>query len=120
MKLHTSYFARSLNHPLAVSIAGRPWFARRDLLVIPELTPGGALVKDYKSGGISWEEYSRQYLAQLDELGGDKVRNLLSDGMVMLCWEGPGKHCHRHLLAEWIREKLGWEVSELLESTSGK
>lgn len=111
MKLCTSYFAKHGKHPNAVSIGGRNWWLP-NLPAIPELTPPWDLVADYKYHGLSWEDYAKQYVTQLDHLGVGRVEGLLRDGMVLLCWEGPDKHCHRHLLADWLR-KLGHDVSEL-------
>ena len=33
----------------------------------------------------------------------------------MLCWEPPGKFCHRRLVAKWLEEHLGVDVPELRE-----
>ena len=112
MKLFTGYFARHGKHPNAVSVGGSPWWMK--LPVIPELAPSAELLADYKQGRIQWEDYVPRYIAQLDALGVSRVESLLKDGMVLLCWEKPPNHCHRHLLAEWLR-KQGHYVSELIE-----
>ena len=111
MKLYTGYFARHGLHSHAYSIArGQPWVC--NLPAISKLAPSGQLLADYNSGRIDWEEYAVRYFTQLNILGIEKVEEMLLDGMVLLCWEGPGKNCHRHLLAEWLQEYYH-EVEEL-------
>lgn len=111
INLYTGYFAKHANQPNAVSIGGRPWWLP-SLPSIPELAPSTSLLADYKKKRIGWEEYTPRYIAQLEELGISRIEDLLEDDMVLLCWEGPDKHCHRHLLAEWLRER-GHDVREI-------
>jgi len=111
MKLYTGYFARHGNHPRAVSIARSQPMAF-DIPEILELAPARTLLADYKSGRIGWDDYAIRYRVRLGLLVAGHVEELLQDGMVLICWESPHEHCHRHLLADWLRE-CGHEVEEL-------
>ena len=55
------------------------------------------------------------YRAQvLDRLDPHKIiQDLGGDDFVMLCWEPPGKFCHRQVVAAWLKKELGLEVPEL-------
>ena len=111
MKLYTGYFARHARRsPLVFSIGGKPWWI--SLPRIRELEPSTELLSDYKSGRIGWNEYVPRYVAQLERLGIERIESLLQEGMILCCWEAPGKPCHRHLLAEWLRVR-GHDVEEL-------
>ena len=78
--------------------------------------PGWALVKDYKQGKISWQNYSEIYLNDiLDKIDAERAFNDLGEDAVLLCWEKPGKQlfCHRRLIAEWFYDRLQIKVNEL-------
>lgn len=111
--MKTSYFANRVaaNDPKAVSIALWPprlWKGRR----YNALNPPPDLLRRSKAG-LPWLEYVKEYdekvLAKLDPV---KVYNDLSDS-ILLCWERPGEHCHRQLVAIWIKSRLGIDVPEL-------
>ena len=109
MKLFTSYFARSSRHPKAVSIAQYPprWYGKGRRYI--KLAPSRELLKS-KLPPDQWkEEYQKQILDKLDPF---LVALELGDGAVMLCFEKPGDICHRHYVAEWLREKCKIEVVE--------
>jgi len=38
----------------------------------------------------------------------------LGENAVLLCWEKDG-FCHRHLVADWLQEKLGIEIKEYVK-----
>ena len=63
--------------------------------------------------------FESSYRAHLDELGVNKVRELLEKfaepdkAMVLLCYEPPGEGCHRHIFAAWWEEQTGEKVREL-------
>lgn len=58
----------------------------------------------------AWEDFTRAYVAKLNSLGVERVRGLLEDGDVLLCW--CKEECHRHILAKWLNAH-GIEVVEL-------
>lgn len=91
------------------------------------LCPDGDMLRRYKELGGSKQaeaEYTAEYLKKLDRLY-DKgwlenyVKRLLAIekerrvDVVFMCYEGKNKFCHRHILAEYLKEKFGLEVTEL-------
>lgn len=58
----------------------------------------------YKRQEIDHEEYTRRYLERLKKQDPVAVAMKIPDGAVLLCYEGPGKFCHRHLAAQWLRD----------------
>lgn len=117
MTLYTSYFAKSANNPKAVSISvGVPaWYTGRQNGLV---TPGWPLFSDYKKGKITQQQYISTYRDKLDKIGERKILSQFTDGDVLLCWEKPDEFCHRHILAQWLREH-GHTVSELGGANNG-
>jgi uncharacterized protein YeaO (DUF488 family) len=92
---------------------------------LPDAGPSAALLAARRSGVIAWEEFVTRYLAEQDHLvtcrvvtyetglaRSDEQRAQSPDevlrelerqyGVVtILCWEGKGKNCHRHILLAW-------------------
>lgn len=114
--LYTSYFAKAdLSNPLAYAITVRtpPW-AGRKLNHCPDLAPTSRMLSLYKNGYITEAQYTDMYLHELRARGKtpQQVADALPDGAILLCYEGKGKFCHRHIAAEWLREG-GIDVKEL-------
>lgn len=70
------------------------------------------------------EEYKKQYIAQLEKHGIEKIRWVLRQmaepgkQIVLLCYEDVRKEgvwCHRRMFAEWYEAKTGNKVEELEE-----
>ncbi|TFH08233.1 MAG: hypothetical protein E4H14_06820 [Candidatus Thorarchaeota archaeon] len=120
-KLYTSYYARSGNHPDAIAISAKaPQFYRGKFY--SPLAPTWDLLRAYKSGEIDERGYTEWYLRLLikdRKLTPEKVVDDLKDGSIMLCYEGPGKFCHRHIVAEWL-ETAGVTVTEITPETPQK
>jgi hypothetical protein len=112
MNTHTSNFRKNAKNPNAISIAsGRPkWYSGPSY---PKLFPPWALIKKYKKGLVTEEEYTIRY--HNDVLSKLNPFDVYSDleGKVLLCWEESGEFCHRHLVADWIFNKLGIEITEI-------
>lgn len=115
--MNTSYFAKSSRHSNAVSIAARApdWYNGRQYKI---LAPKWNFFKKYKDEND--EKYHDQvfYIEQyyrevLDKLNPHQVLRDLGENAVLLCWEKSGDFCHRHLVADWLREKLGVQITEL-------
>jgi len=74
----------------------------------PELAPTNDILKAYQRKEITWEEYEVKYLNLISARG---VENLLSpediDKSCLLCSEHKPDHCHRRLLAEYLKSKWG-------------
>ncbi|HOT98778.1 MAG TPA: hypothetical protein PKZ83_16765 [bacterium] len=54
------------------------------------------------------KRYREEVLAKLDA----KEIAKQFDGMILTCYEGPGKFCHREVVAEWLRKEAGIKVQE--------
>ena len=89
---------------------------------LPDAGPSAPLLAESRSGMITWEEFVTRYQAEQNRQGTCRVvtyeagrvrsderraqtaeeilRELeLQHGVVtILCWEGRGKNCHRHIL----------------------
>lgn len=67
------------------------------------------------------EEFERAYVAGLEEIGAQKIADLLlrisrEEGgkpLALLCFERDRKDCHRGQFARWFRIKTGQEVPEM-------
>ena len=111
--LKTSYFAKSVKTPGAVSIARFPpkWYTGARYLPLAP-APEMLKIKD-------WDEYRRRYQKEvLSVLDPDNVlRDLGVDGaghdIVLLCFEKERTHCHRGLVAAWFHETKGIIVPEI-------
>ena len=110
--MNTSYFAKSGKHPKAICItAKRPWFYKGR--IYPKLGPKSWFLKKYKKDGDE-DFYTEQYYKEvLDGLDPKKVYEELGEDAILLCWEGSGKFCHRHIVAKWLSENLGVKITEL-------
>ncbi len=125
MRIYTSYFGNvkqlEKNNVVPISIAlysprWRKWHR------LPEVAPKKHMVV----GGISREEYVREYeniLLNVDfNVFFEKIKTIseMSDGrdVALLCYEKPGDFCHRHLLAKFLNEKRGLEITEFGVSLS--
>lgn len=111
MKVYTSYYGLSSDHPNAVSISiGTPkGFKGRH---IKGMKPTRFMIEN-----LSGEPYKHLYRQILDRKEGEIIESL-HEGDVLLCWEKPPKECHRHYAAEWLREH-DIEVEEIvLDQTS--
>lgn len=59
-------------------------------------------------------EYIENYQKEvLDKLNAKTVYEELGEDAVLLCWENTEKFCHRHLVAKWLENELGVEITEL-------
>lgn len=79
-----------------------------DYLQEPLTAPTEEILKAYKSKRINWLEYERRF-RQLIALRAieTKLDRSLFDGACLLCSEDEPHHCHRRLVAEYLRDKWG-------------
>lgn len=84
------------------------------------LCPDEKILWEYKHGEIDEVEYTCQYKEQLERIG---IKNILlaihkfGDDVVLLCWEAPGKFCHRHILSEYINRNSKLNIREYEDFT---
>ena len=108
--MHTSnfwHFTGEPDDPRLVSIAlwSPGWYRGRRRY--PALAPRRSMLK------MAEDAYRVEFQKILDKLAPQKVFEDLGEDAIMLCWEPPGKFCHRRLVAKWLEEKLGVTVPEL-------
>lgn len=112
--MQTSYFAKSGRNKNAVAITIRKprFFKGRHY---PKLAPPEWLLDKYKKDGDS-VFYRKHYIGEvLDKLNCKEVYEELGENAILVCWEGKDKFCHRHIIAEWLMERLGFENGEGIE-----
>lgn len=110
---YTTYFARvkkldpSLNLVSIARVTPQGFPGR----VFLQLAPSYSMLQEVKATGNE-EKYTREFLALLGRLDVHKVAAELGDGAILVCYEGVGRFCHRHLVADWLRS-AGYLVEEL-------
>lgn len=79
-----------------------------DYLHLPALAPTQDILDAYKKQKGDWAVYEQQFLALLARR---KIEEQLSppslDAACLLCSEPTPEHCHRRLVAEYLRAKWG-------------
>ncbi len=80
----------------------------------PLLAPTQEILDAYKKSKGSWEEYERRFL---ELMAAREVEECISRGLfavptVLLCSEATPEHCHRRLVAEYLRDH--WSAVEII------
>lgn len=79
------------------------------------IAPSSTLLKNFKDGKVSKEQYVEEYIKQLN-----KIKPLLQafilfellpthqrgEDIIFLCWEPEGQFCHRRILAEFLKKEF--------------
>nr|WP_240004470.1 DUF488 domain-containing protein [Pectobacterium carotovorum] len=79
-----------------------------------ELAPTKKILDDYKNKKIDWEQYAKEYLNLMEQrlissrLSSDEV-----DGGCLLCSEDKPHHCHRRLLAEYLKQQWSNQKTDI-------
>lgn len=111
--MQTSYFGNRaiFNDPSSVSIARftpRWWGPGRRYIV---LAPSIDLLNRSRRG-LPIEQFNREFNAYLLSLDPQRIWQDLQDS-ILVCYEKPGQHCHRRLVAAWLEKSLHVNVPEL-------
>jgi uncharacterized protein (DUF488 family) len=79
---------------------------------VPELAPTQDILDAYKKHKGDWNLYEQQFLELMQgrRVESNIPRDLL-DGACLLCSEDTPEHCHRRLVAEYLRDR--WEDVEI-------
>jgi uncharacterized protein (DUF488 family) len=79
-----------------------------DYVHLRDLAPTQDILDAYKKRKGDWEIYERQFLELMRSrhIEGSTSRDML-DGGCLLCSEEKPHHCHRRLVAEYLKEKWG-------------
>jgi uncharacterized protein (DUF488 family) len=79
-----------------------------EYLHLPELAPTQDILDAYKKERGDWIEYEGKFLSLIARR---KIESTLKkeeiDGGCLLCSEPTPEHCHRRLVAEYLKEKWG-------------
>lgn len=78
-----------------------------DYRQIPELAPTQDILDEYKKHGGSWAEYESKFLNLMQSRHIENLDKSLLDGGCLLCSEDKPHHCHRRLIAEYLRRQWG-------------
>ena len=75
---------------------------------VPMLAPTKEMLDGYKKNGGSWDDYERKFLnlmakSRIEE----KLNRELLEDACLLCSEDKPHHCHRRLVAEYLKEHWG-------------
>ena len=83
------------------------------------LAPDSDTLWAYKNEYIDDQEYTRPYLEKLNKLLDNGTLESIIDNLkahdkvLLLCYEGKYKFCHRHILADFLNEHFKLGISEL-------
>jgi uncharacterized protein (DUF488 family) len=79
-----------------------------DYVHLPDLAPTKEILEEYRKNKGDWEVYERQFLNLMKTRRiEEKVPRELLNGGCLLCSEDKPQHCHRRLVAEYLKEKWG-------------
>jgi len=79
-----------------------------DYVHLPELAPAEEILDIFKKHKGDWGLYERQFLELMAKRKIEEtVHRELLDGGCLLCSEDKPHHCHRRLVAEYLKEKWG-------------
>ena len=72
---------------------------------LPELAPTQDMLDDYKKLKGDWDAYERRFMALMTErrIESTVPKEVIADGC-LLCSEDKPHHCHRRLVAEYLKD----------------
>lgn len=75
---------------------------------VPDLAPTKEMLDEYKKQKSDWETYEKRFLDLMDKRHiEDRLPKDVVDGGCLLCSEDKPHHCHRRLVAEYLKEHWG-------------
>jgi len=75
---------------------------------LPILAPTQEMLDHYRKVEKSWTAYEERFLELMKERGIERsVTMEVLDRACLLCSEDTAQHCHRRLVAEYLKEKWG-------------
>ncbi len=117
MKIYTSYFGnlRKLKEkniiPISIALWNPKWYTG---LTCKEVAPKPYMLNDNLTEEQYTEMYKRNVLSQrYPNSIIESIRRLSQNrDCALLCYEKPGDFCHRHILAEYLKEQTGEDITE--------
>lgn len=115
--IYTSYYtkAQHIKNAVLVQVSNSAPMPT-DYTIRPAI-PAWSLVSAHKNKQITNEEYTRKYISDTNfaaikaKLDAIQIANKGKD-IYLLCYEGTGKFCHRHILAEQLNKLYGMNIKE--------
>ena len=88
------------------------WFLKQicqiDYSHAPVLAPTKEILDGYRKHGDSWDDYERKFLDLMEKRCiEEQIEPELLEDACLLCSEDKPHHCHRRLVAEYLRECWG-------------
>jgi uncharacterized protein (DUF488 family) len=74
---------------------------------LPELAPTQDILDEYKKSKGEWSVYARKFLDLMKKRRVETLDRTRLDGSCLLCSEDKPHHCHRRLVAEYLKDKWG-------------
>lgn len=75
---------------------------------MPQLAPTKDILDDYKKRKeMQWTEYEERFLSLMAKRHIETIDKENIDGGCLLCSEDKPHHCHRRLVAEYLKKKWG-------------
>lgn len=82
--------------------------ANIDYIHMPVLAPSEEMLDEYKKKKGDWKTYEKNFLVLMEER---RIENIIIpndlDQACLLCSEHIPEHCHRRLVAEYLKNKWG-------------
>lgn len=79
---------------------------------ISKLAPTKDILDEYKKNGGAWEIYQKNFLDLMTKRNIENIDPQQLNGSCLLCSEDKPHHCHRRLVAEYLRDK--WSNVEII------
>ncbi|HOK06563.1 MAG TPA: DUF488 domain-containing protein [Syntrophales bacterium] len=74
----------------------------------PELAPTEEIRAGFKGREGTWEDFEKRFLALMAQRRvAQTIPQAALDGACLLCSEDEPRHCHRRLVAEYLRDRWG-------------
>jgi uncharacterized protein YeaO (DUF488 family) len=79
-----------------------------DYVHVPLLAPTQELLDRYKKKGGQWSDYERDFLELMKsrQIEANVTKDVIAEGC-LLCSEERPEHCHRRLVADYLKERWG-------------
>ena len=122
--IYTSYFAnlRKIDRQkyLTISVAK---YNPKGLEVdyhFASIAPLESTLRAIKNDEITWEQYIGKYRLQMSDFDFKDFIEVCKEleeetkkDIILLCYEKPPEHCHRHLFAMMVKWSTGYIINEL-------
>ena len=77
-----------------------------DYVHILNLAPTKMMLDDYKKNGVDWSVYEKQFLRLMEDRHIESSISMeIINGSCLLCSEDKPEHCHRRLVAEYLKKQ---------------